>query len=265
MSRPLLAIDVGNTATSFAVFDFKTSTPRHVRTIATKSLLNGSFPRGLLPAWEMRGTIVSSVVPRVDPRLKRALSRASKAPIHFVSAKSKTKLKIKYKRPSEVGADRLVNARAAMALTHSPAIVIDFGTATTFDCVTRRGEYLGGVIAPGPVISAEALYQKTAKLPLVLLEKPVSILGRNTLQSIQAGLYHGYRGLVKEIVQELKKKMGADTKVYSTGGQARWILNGLNVTVRNIPHLTVMGLYFMWKDLEKSNTLGAFQTEGATR
>lgn len=190
------------------------------------------------------------MVPPIDLFLKSFLAGFfKKRKVHFVSARSTSKIKVRYKTPSEVGADRIVNARAAIALHDGPSIVIDFGTATTFDCVSRKAEYLGGVIAPGPVISAEALYQKTAKLPFVLLEKPVKILGRNTLESIQSGLYHGYRGLVLEITRLLKKKLGAGTKVMATGGQAHWILKGLPVVDRHVPHLTLMGLYYMWRDI----------------
>lgn len=167
----------------------------------------------------------------------------------FVTGRTRGRVKILYRNPSEVGADRIVNARAVMEFWKGPSIVVDFGTATTFDCVTARGEYLGGVIAPGPVISAEALYQKTAKLPLVLLKKPAVILGQTTLGSIQSGLYHGYRGLVKEIIFHLQKKMGPRTHVFSTGGQAHWILKGLGIIDENIPDLTLVGLYFIWQDL----------------
>jgi type III pantothenate kinase len=131
--------------------------------------------------------------------------------------------------------------------------VIDFGTATTFDCISAKREYLGGVIAPGPVISAEALYERTAKLPLVTLSKPAKILGQNTLESIRSGLYHGYRGLVLEIVSQLKKKLGPKTKVFSTGGQAHWILKGLPIAAPFHPYLTLDGLYFLWRDIHKSH------------
>ena len=122
--------------------------------------------------------------------------------------------------------------------------MVDFGTATTFDCVTVRGEYLGGVIAPGPVISAEALFQRTAKLPRVLLKKPVKILGRNTVQSIESGLYHGYRGLVREIVTQLKKSLNTSPLVVATGGQAKWMLKGMDAIDTFDPHRTLKGLFY---------------------
>lgn len=255
----LLAVDVGNTATSVGVFRIEpgVSLPRplSVYTCATTDLFRPKFFSNNLKKRlkaggfsQIQSGLVSSVVPPADAVLKRGLRRIFSFAFPFVSAKTSHRIKIHYKIPSEVGADRIVNARAALEIGHSPSIVIDFGTATTFDCVTAKGDYLGGVIAPGPLISAEALYQKTARLPRVLLEKPACILGRNTLESIQAGLYHGYRGLVKEIVTQLKKRLGLHTQVLATGGQARWILKGLPVVDQYLPHLTLQGLYHMWMD-----------------
>ena len=176
----------------------------------------------------------------------------SKSDVHFVNYTTSRRIRVRTRHPSEVGADRIVNARAAVALVRGAAIVLDFGTATTFDCVTANHDYIGGVIAPGPVISAEALYTRTAKLPLVvLLGKPAQPLGRDTRQSIQAGLYHGYRGLVKEIVLQLKKKLGPTTKVLATGGQAKWILKDLGVVDKHESHLTLFGLKLMWQDRMK--------------
>ncbi len=192
--------------------------------------------------------MISSVVPHIETNLKQSLLFLN-APITFVSARSPSTVSVRYKIPSEVGADRIVNARAAAELHSGAAIVIDFGTATTFDCLSSRHEFLGGVIAPGIVISAQALTQRTAKLPPVTLNKPARILGRNTVECIQSGLYHGYRGLVKEIVARLLEKLGNRTRVFTTGGQARWILKGTALDQKNIPHLTLMGLFFLWHDL----------------
>ncbi len=261
----LLAIDVGNTATTFGLFSLRPYrnlvSPRLTWTVGTSLLKNPSRFKKLLNAHlfsqidpgDILGVAISSVVPTIDGILKNTLKNKIKAPLLFVSSKTKSKVKVLYRNPSEVGADRIVNARAAMVLNpRQPSLVVDFGTATTFDCVSARGEYWGGVITPGPVISAEALYQKTAKLPLVLLEKPARILGRTTLESIQAGLYHGYRGLVREIVLQLKKKMGPRTSTLTTGGQAHWILKGLDVIDRHVPHLTLLGLYHIWHDVNKA-------------
>lgn len=262
MKNALLVVDVGNTATSFGVFSLSSTRPSAPRTAVITShqiLQKAVFDRfitrkifALTRGMNVRGIMVSSVVPAVDAALRARLHAHFRLPVHFVTAKLKSKIKIHYKNPREVGADRLVNARAAIELAKGASIVIDFGTATTFDCVNARAEYLGGVIAPGPVISAEALYNKTAKLPLVLLDKPAQILGRNTMESIRSGLYHGYRGLVKEIVLQLKKRLGSNTKVFATGGQAHWILKGVSGVDRVVPHLTLLGLYFYWKDFENN-------------
>lgn len=255
----LIAVDVGNTAVSTGLFEFKSenSVPslKNIWTFSTRNVTSSisyaRFLRGRLKnisTFQFLKPIVSSVVPGVDPYLRSALRSITQQLPFFVTASLPSRIKVRYGKPSEVGADRLVNARAAIEKNKGPNVVIDFGTATTFDCVSARSEYLGGVIAPGPFISAEALYHKTAKLPMVLLDKPARILGRNTLESIQAGLYHGYRGLVKEIVARLKDKMGPRTKIFATGGQAKWILNGLSVVDYHIPTLTLQGLYLYWKD-----------------
>lgn len=248
-------VDVGNTATTSALFtvsDKSHPLPFFVTTISTKNIALGRFARHF-SKYALEDVIVSSVVPKVDAILTSDIERSLGILPHFVTAKTPSRVTVHYKNPREVGADRLVNARAAVALWKGPSIVIDFGTATTFDCISNRQEYLGGVIAPGPVISAEALYQRTAKLPLVLLDKPARILGQNTLESIQSGLYHGYRGLVKEIVAELKKELGPQTKVFSTGGQAHWILKGMSLVTAFYPHLTLSGLYHLWTDIRNSH------------
>lgn len=257
----LITVDVGNTATSIGVFDLHSkkgiSSPRSVRIYSTSvwhsqksgvQALKTIRRSGRIPPHET-AIIVSSVVPSVDSGLKKAIKRVFRATPHFVSSRDPSLIRVKTLNPGEVGADRLANARGAAALTGRPCIIVDFGTATTFDCVTRRREYLGGVITPGPAIAAEALYQRTAKLPRVYLDKPVRILGRNTQESIRAGLYHGYRGLVREIVLQLKKRMGSGTTVLATGGQAGWVLRGIDSITRIVPHLTHLGLAHFWLDL----------------
>ena len=254
-ARGLLVVDVGNTATSFGYYKrplTRSLAPDVLKTIGTPDLKNfrrlATFLRRFpTPSF----CVISSVVPSVDASLRRALARACRAPIRFVNHNTSPRIRVRTRHPSEVGADRIVNARAAAALVNGPAIVLDFGTATTFDCVTSQHVYIGGVIAPGPMISAEALYARTAKLPLVLLDRPAQPLGRDTRSSIQAGLYHGYRGLVKEIVSQLKKKLGARTQVLATGGQAKWILKDLGVVDKHEPHLTLFGLKLIWQDTFK--------------
>lgn len=261
LNSPLLVIDVGNSSTSFGLYSLanpkKPLTQWALPTPRLKSLFFGAALRRTLASKKifpskLVGASVSSVVPETDRALKRALNSLGVKNVLFISSAVSSRVQNLYKKPSEVGADRLVNARAAMEIHPGASIVVDFGTATTFDCVAKGGKYLGGVIAPGPVISAEALFARTSKLPQVVLDKPAKILGRNTQEAIKSGLYHGYRGLVVEIVEQLKKKMGQQTKVIATGGQARWLLKGLPLVDQYEPYLTLMGLVYYWKDQLKS-------------
>ncbi len=257
----VLAIDVGNTATSMGLFRAASNTknpkPTHLWTIRTGDIakknrfaqfLKRKLRSAHLSPISVVGGMVSSVVPPVDKPLAAQLKQVFGYSFAFVSPRTARRVKILTKKPSELGADRIVNARAAIEFFNGPSIVVDFGTATTFDCVSRSGAYLGGVIAPGPAISAEALYKRTAKLPMVFLDKPAVVLGRNTTESIRSGLYHGYRGLVQEIVFQLRKKMGVRTQVIATGGQAHWILKGAKGIDSYVPHLTLAGLFHLWRD-----------------
>jgi type III pantothenate kinase len=248
----LLAIDVGNSSTHFGLFLANQSRPALTYRFPTHQIATAASKKKLRSLLSNKpAVLISSVVPGVNSALQQVITAQLKTIPHFVSATTPSLIRVKYSRPKEVGADRIVNARAAFEFFHGPSIVVDFGTATTFDCVSERGEYLGGVIAPGPVISAEALYERTAKLPKVVLKKPALILGRDTISSIESGLYHGYRGLVKEIVLQLKKKLGKNTRVFATGGQAQWILRGLPVVDHFDEFLTLKGLFYLWQDQAK--------------
>jgi type III pantothenate kinase len=253
-----MAVDVGNTAATIGLYPLRgpkrQPVPAHIWHFPTSQInTTGPFQKFLHARLgrsleKVEGAIVASVVPPIDHNLHHDLESLLGFPPVFVDHRSPSPIRIRYKKPSEVGADRIVNARAAWELHRGASIVIDFGTATTFDCVSRRGEYVGGVIAPGPLISAEALYRRTAKLPMVFLDKPAGILADNTLNSIRAGLYHGYRGLVREITRQIRKKLGDSVRIFTTGGQAAWILKGLPGIGRNIPTLTLDGLYHLWYD-----------------
>lgn len=260
----LLAIDIGNTSSSFGIFQFSSlknlSDPLIVWEIPSKSLIKSTNTSNLkrrlsqakLKISDIHTIYISSVVPHINNLLKKRLKNIFKIPPVFISARSRFMVPIRYKAPNEVGADRIVNAKAALAYHRGPLIVVDFGTATTFDCVSDQGEYLGGVIAPGPVISAQALFEKTAQLPFVTLSTKAPILGSTTVESIEAGLYHGYRGMVNEILYQLKIVLGQKTYVIATGGQAKWILKDLAGVNEFIPELTLKGLYLLWIDNEKT-------------
>ncbi|GAE87299.1 pantothenate kinase [Acetivibrio straminisolvens JCM 21531] len=160
----------------------------------------------------------------------------------------KTGINIKYENPREVGADRIINAVAALELYGGPLIIVDFGTATTFCAVSSKGEYLGGVICPGIKISAEALFQKTAKLPKIDLAKPDTVIGRNTVSSMQSGIIYGYVGKVDYIVRRMKKEMREDNiKVIATGGMAR-LISSESETIDEINGLlTLEGLRIIYE------------------
>jgi type III pantothenate kinase len=159
----------------------------------------------------------------------------------------KTGMPILYDSPREVGADRIVNAVAAFEAYGGPAIVVDFGTATTFDAVSGRGEYMGGIIAPGIGIAAEALFERTAKLPRIDIAKPKSVVGKNTVASMQAGLFYGYLGLVEGIVTRMREEMGGEPVVLATGGLAHLILSESRLIHHVDPLLTLTGLRIIYE------------------
>src|SRR6185312_791242 len=159
----------------------------------------------------------------------------------------KTGMPVLYENPAEVGADRIVNAVAAFEKYGGPCIVVDFGTATTFDCVSAKGEYQGGVICPGIGISAGALFEKTARLPRVAIRRPARVIGSTTVGSLQSGLYYGYLGLVDGILERLLEEMGQETAVVATGGLASLIGKGSNY-IRHVDDLlTLDGLRLIWE------------------
>ncbi len=161
---------------------------------------------------------------------------------------------ILYENPLEVGADRVVSAVAAYSKYGGPLIVVDFGTATTFDAVSSNGEYLGGAIAPGMQIAAEALYRRTAKLPRIEIRKPRKAIGRTTEASMQSGLYYGYIGLISGIIKEMKKELGEETKVVSTGGSAALIHRQISHIDYYEPQLVLEGLRIIYERNEESPT-----------
>jgi len=227
MTKHLLAIDVSNTHTKIGVFD-GARLVRHwrVRTDDDRTadeygvLLLGLFQAAGASTAEINGVIVSSVVPPMNPMLDElARTYFGQQPVH-VGPGTKTGMPILYDNPREVGADRIVNSVAAYERYHNACIVVDFGTATTFDCVSGRGEYLGGVITPGIGISLDALCAKTAKLPKVELVKPTRVIGKTTVHAIQAGSIYGYVALVDGLVDRIRGELGAGARVIATGGFA---------------------------------------------
>ena len=226
----LLAIDVGNTNIVFGVFereDLKVSW--RVSTMANRSideyrvLISRLFELEGMGPEHITASVISCVVPTVLEALPVALKKMFGFAPLVVGPGVKTGMPIFYSNPSEVGADRIVNAVAGYERFKSQTIVVDFGTATTFDCVSKNGEYLGGLIAPGIHISMEALFQFASKLPRVALCWPAQVIGKNTVQSIQSGLLYGYVEMVDGLVRRIKREMGGTTKVIATGGLSRLV------------------------------------------
>ena len=250
----LLAIDTGNTHTVLGLFDgdrltadWRIATRKGETADELGALLRSLFAASGLQPSSVDGVIVSSVVPDWNAVLAATARSAFGQEAVFVAPGIKTGLPILYDNPHEVGADRIVNAVAAMHRFGAPVLVLDFGTATTFDVVSPKGEYLGGVIAPGLGISAEALFQRAARLMRVDVKKPAHIIGRTTEQSVQSGLFHGYVALVEGVVKRLRAELGADAPVVATGGLAPVFHAELSFLTAVDPHLTLLGLRLVWE------------------
>src|SRR2546423_11055086 len=180
-------------------------------------LFRNLFAVEKIEATEVRGIIISSAVPPMDSTLREVCERYFHLKPLFVEPGVKTGMPVHYENPAEVGADRIVNGVAAFEKYGGPCVVVDFGTATTFDAVSKKGEYMGGVIAPGIGISAEALFERTARLPRVDIRRPTRVIGTTTVGSLQSGLYYGYLGLVDGILERLLEEMGEETRIVATG------------------------------------------------
>lgn len=227
----IVVMDVGNTNIVFGVYEGK-NLLNHWRMTTDKDKTSDEFGMFFMDIFnyekidigKIEAVLIASVVPPIMYSLEHAIKKYFKLDPIVVGPGIKTGINIKYENPREVGADRIVNAVAALEMYKSSFIIVDFGTATTFCAVTSNGDYLGGVICPGIKISAEALFQKAAKLPRIDLAKPDTVIGRNTVSSMQAGIVYGYVGKVDYIVKRMKKEMKEDNiKVIATGGLARLI------------------------------------------
>lgn len=245
----LLAIDVGNTQTVIGVFDgnnlkahFRISTNKEETGDELAVTLTNLLSLEALSLSDIKALVVSSVVPHCTASLEEMADKVLGLEPLLVGPGTKTGMPILYDNPHEVGADRIANAVAAYELYSGPVIVIDFGTATTFDAVSKKGEYLGGAIAPGIEISAEALFEVAAKLSKVDLEAPQSVIGKNTRSSMQAGIILGHAGLVDSIIRRMKDEMKNDAKVVATGGLAELIAPNCQTNLEVNPLLTLVGL-----------------------
>ena len=259
MSEPvLLVIDVGNTNVSLGVYDYqdgdatlshhwRVSTHREQTSDELVITLSSLFATEGRATNEITDVILSSVVPPVVPIWERVSTKLFGSPPQIVGPGMRTGMPVRYENPHEVGADRIVNAVAAFEIYGGPIIAVDFGTATTFDCISARGEYLGGVICPGIHISMEALFERASKLHRVEIARPKSVIGRTTTGALQSGLLYGYAGLVDSMIERIREELGADAKVIATGGLARRIAEESKGIGQVAPFLTLDGLRILFE------------------
>jgi len=245
----LLTIDVGNTNIGFGLFDgrelvhqFRCESARQRTADEYAVLLRQMVAMRTVEVRDINAAIIASVVPALTDVLVETVRRAFAREPMVVGPGIRTGMPILYENPREVGADRIVNAVAAYERVRGAVIVVDFGTATTFDCISPRGEYLGGVIAPGMQISADALFARAAKLPRVEIAKPAKVVGRNTVGSMQSGIVFGYVGLVDGMVDRIRAELGYTTAVIATGGLATMVASESRTIEQVEPNLTLEGL-----------------------
>ena len=250
----LLAIDIGNTNVTIGVFDGESL--RATWRLATDierlpdeygGLVLSLFQHASLSPGQVTDAAMTCVVPELEPVFQTVCRRYFDVSPLVVGVGTKTGLRVLYDTPRDVGADRVVDAVAAIRIYGPPLIVVDIGTATVFDAVNGDGEYLGGAIAPGPGIAFEALIQRAAKLYRVEFSRPPSAIGRNTVNALQAGLVFGYVGLVEGIVVRMKEELGGKARVIGTGGYAQLISQETDIIDSVDPDLTLVGLRMIYE------------------
>lgn len=247
----LLAIDAGNTNIVFAIYDGEEQIEQ-----CRLDTITGSIPEVVNDIAQkypdIKDVIISSVVPKANEAFEKSCSYLLKVEPVFVTHEN-IGIEIDLDRPEEVGADRIVNAVAVVEHYQSPAIIVDFGTATTFDVVDDQGRYGGGVIAPGINLSLQALEQAAAKLPDIKIEKPAKVIGKNTIDAMQSGIYWGYIGLIEGTIKRIADEMGATPIIIATGGLAPLFDKGTEMIKHVDQDLTMKGLVKLNKQLTSSH------------
>jgi len=253
----LIAIDIGNTGITLGLFKDNKLGP-HWRLASDNERTSDEY--GLLITQfleragvrtsnngEIRGVAIASVSPALTGVLARACSDYLRADPLIVDAGARTGIPLRYEDPKQIGADRVVNAVAARSLYKGPACIVDFGTATSFDALSADGEYVGGAISPGIGVAADALFRRTAKLPRVDLRRPPSVIGRNTVNSLQSGLLYGYVGLVEGMVCRFRAELGPEMKTIGTGAMVELIAGETGVIDIVNPWLALEGLKIVFE------------------
>ena len=255
----LLAIDIGNTNTVIGVYDgdrlihhWRLRTEKDATEDEFLLLIKNLFAFAGAKVEAITGTIISCVVPPMVNILDGFCTKYLDHEPLWVHAATFTEMPILYDDPKEVGADRIVNAVAAFHKYRTSIVVVDFGTATTFDCISHEGAYLGGAISPGILISSEALFQKASKLPSIeIFAVPKRVIAKDTVSSMNAGIIYGYAGLVDGIVRRIKKEMAPVPKVVATGGLAELVAEVAETIEAVEPHLTLQGLRIIYDNAQK--------------
>lgn len=258
----IFVLDVGNSNTVLGVFDdqklmhhWRVETNRNKTEDEYGMLIKALLLHEGISFSDITGIIISSVVPPIMFSLEKMCIKYFGIHPLVVGPGIKTGLNIKYENPREVGADRIVNAVAGIALYGAPLIIVDFGTATTYCYINENKQYMGGAIAPGINISTEALYSRAAKLPRIEITRPESIVGKNTVNAMQAGIVYGYVGQVEGIVSRMKQETNTNPKVIATGGLATLIAKESNVIDVTDPFLTLKGLHMIYSRNQRTNEL----------
>ncbi len=250
----LLTIDLGNTNLTIGLYDGETLA-HHWRLATDQTRMPDEYGLQLLGLLtnagrtlaDLSGICLASVVPQLTGRVAQACREYLKQEPLVVDTGVKTGIRIRYEDPKAVGADRVADAVAVLHLYGGPACIIDFGTATTFNALTKEGDYLGGAITAGINLAAEALYTHAAKLPRIDLQKPPSVIGRNTTNAMQSGLIFGYVSMVEGMVERFRKELGPQMKIIATGGLAELVAKETAVIQVHAPWLTLDGLRIIWE------------------